>query len=129
MILILFATMLVFFTLFFQEAATYRRLTLELLGTLKHIVGWYHNSEENQPGINRISFRLMNREYELTLDEWCHYFGFDNSTSANHFTCFTLNPSPLNYFSRMKVCDTLPQGNNIECVAIRYLYYVIANTL
>ena len=69
----------------FQEAATYRRLTLEFLSTLMHTVGRYHNPEENQPGVDRISFRLMNREYDLTLDEWCHYFGFDNSTSANRF--------------------------------------------
>ena len=113
----------------FQEVATYRRLTLEFLSTLKHTVGRYHTPEEDQPGVDRISFHLMNREYELTLDEWCHYFGFNNSTTANRFTCFTMNPSPLNYFSRMKVSDTLPQGNNIECPAIRYLYYVIANIL
>jgi hypothetical protein len=71
----------------------------------------------------------MNREYDLTLDEWCHYFGFDNRTAANRFTCFTMNPSPLNYFSQMKVPNTLPQGNNNECPAIRYSYYVTANTL
>jgi hypothetical protein len=71
----------------------------------------------------------MNREYDLTLDEWCHYFGFDNRTATNRFTCFTMNPSPLNYFSQMKVPNTLPQGNNNECPAIRFSYYVTANTL
>ena len=29
----------------------------------------------------------------------------------------------------MSVSSTLPQGNCIECPSIRYLYYVIANTL
>jgi hypothetical protein len=96
---------------------------------LEAYVGRYHASKEDQPGVDRVSFLLMNREYLLTLDEWCHYFGFDNSTTAKPFACFTINTSPLNYFSRMKVSDTLPQGNNIECPAIRYLYYVIANTL
>ena len=76
-----------------------------------------------------MSFRLMNREYELTLDEWCNYFGFENSTTANRYACFTLNPSPSRYFTRMSVSSTLPQGNCIECLSIRYLYYVIANTL
>jgi hypothetical protein len=47
-------------------------LTLKFLSTLKHTVGQYHNSEESQPGVDRISFRLMNHEYELTLDEWCN---------------------------------------------------------
>ena len=71
----------------------------------------------------------MNREYELIVDEWCNYFGFENSTTANCYARFTLNPSPIRYFNRMSVSSTLPQGNSIECLAIRYLYYVIANTL
>ena len=50
----------------FQEATTYRRLTLEFLSILKHTVGRYHVLEEEQPGVDRISFHLMNREYELT---------------------------------------------------------------
>jgi hypothetical protein len=29
----------------------------------------------------------------------------------------------------MRVPDTLPEGNNIECPTINYLYYVIDNTL
>ena len=95
----------------FQEAATYRRLTLEFLSTLKHTVNRYYNSEENQPGVDRISFRLMNREYDLTLDEWCNHFGFENSAIANRYACLTLNPSPSMYFSRMRIPSTLPRGN------------------
>jgi hypothetical protein len=34
-------------------------LTLEFLSTLQHTVGCYHNSEENQPGVDRISFCLI----------------------------------------------------------------------
>jgi hypothetical protein len=109
----------------FQEAATYHNLKLEFLTTLNHTVGRYHTPGEDQPGVNRISFCLMNRECELTPDEWCHYFGFNNNTSIKRFACFTLNLPPLNYFSRMKLFDTLPQGNNIEFPAIRNLYYVI----
>ncbi|KAK1608094.1 hypothetical protein QYE76_031767 [Lolium multiflorum] len=73
------------------EAATYRHLTLEFLSTLKHTVNHYYKTKENQPGVERISFRLMN--------------------------------------CGMRIPSTLPQGNSIECLAIRYLYYVIANTL
>jgi hypothetical protein len=94
-----------------------------------HTVERYYVSEEEFHGVDQIKFRLMNREYVLTLDEWCHHFGFDNRTTAIRATCFTFNPSPLSYFCRIKVADTLPHGNNIECPAIRYLYYVIANTL
>jgi hypothetical protein len=93
------------------------------------MVGSFHIPEEEQPRVGRIPFRLMNHEYYWTLDEWFHHFGFDNSTTANCFNCFTMNPSPLNYFSRMKVPYTLPQGNNIKYPSISYLYYVIAYTL
>ncbi|KAK1684084.1 hypothetical protein QYE76_044932 [Lolium multiflorum] len=76
------------------EAATYRRLTLEFLSTLKHTVNCYYNTEENLLGVDCISFRSMNREYVLTLDEWCNHFGFENSATANRYACFALNPSP-----------------------------------
>ncbi|KAK1668104.1 hypothetical protein QYE76_056263 [Lolium multiflorum] len=49
----------------FQEVATYRRLTLEFLSTLKHTVNHYYNTKDNQPGVDRISFRLMNREMRV----------------------------------------------------------------
>ena len=113
----------------FQEAATYRRLTLEFLSTLMHTVGKFYCSEEECPGVDQISFRLMNREYDLTLDNWCHYFGFENSPTAIRASSFMINPSPTSYFNLIKAPDTLAHGNSIECPALRYLYYVIANTL
>ncbi|KAK1597257.1 hypothetical protein QYE76_000062 [Lolium multiflorum] len=76
-----------------QEVATYRRLTLEFLSsTLHHTVGRYHNSEENPPGVDRRYFLLMDSDYDLTLDEWCNHFVFENNTTANRYACFTLNP-------------------------------------
>ncbi|KAK1631292.1 hypothetical protein QYE76_005607 [Lolium multiflorum] len=99
----------------FQEAATYCRLTLEFLSTLKHTLNRYYNSEENIRGVDRISFRLMNREYNLTLNEWCNLFGFENSATTNLYACFTLNPSPSMYSSRMRIPSTFPRGNSIEC--------------
>ncbi|KAK1644314.1 hypothetical protein QYE76_062119 [Lolium multiflorum] len=112
-----------------EEATTYRRLTLEFLSTLKHTVNHYYNTEENQPRVDRISFRLMNHKYDLTLDEWCNHFGFENSATAYRYASFTLKPSPSMYFSRMRVASTLPRRNSIKCHVIRYLYYAIANTL
>jgi hypothetical protein len=56
----------------------------------------FHILEEEQSGVDRISFRLMNRLYDLTLDEWYHHFGFENNTTTNHTIFFTLNPAPLN---------------------------------
>lgn len=40
-----------------------------------------------------------------------------------------INPAPYNYFNRMRHYDPIPKGSQIECPAVRYLYYVIANTL
>ncbi|KAK1651284.1 hypothetical protein QYE76_069089 [Lolium multiflorum] len=77
-----------------KEAATYHRLTLDFLSTLKHTVNHYYNTEENQPGVDQISFHLMNSEYDLTSDEWCNHFGFENNATANRYAGFTLNPSP-----------------------------------
>lgn len=52
----------------FQDAATYCRLTLEFLSTLRHTVRPSFVSEEYSPGSDIISFRLMNREYNLSHD-------------------------------------------------------------
>jgi hypothetical protein len=40
-----------------------------------------------------------------------------------------LSPSPLEHFHSMDLYNNVPKGGDIECHAIHYLYYVIANTL
>ena len=51
----------------FQDVPTYRRLTLEFLSSLKSSVNTWR-------GEDMISFRLLNIDYTLSLNDWCHYF-------------------------------------------------------
>ena len=113
----------------FQDAATYRRLTLEFLSTLRHTVGPSFVSEEYSPRANIISFQLMNREYNLSLDQWCQCFGFVNNITAIRNASFMIDPPPYSYFNRMRIYDPIPTGSQIECPVVHYLHYVIANTL
>ena len=113
----------------FQDTPTYRRLTLEFLSTLKHTVGIYYRTEEEYEGSDIITFRLINQEYNMTLTEWCNTFGFVNNNSYIRCTTYMLNPTPTQYFNRMSISSLIPKGNLLEYPAVRYLCYVIANTL
>ena len=72
-------------TFVFQDQPTYRRLTLEFLSTLKHTVGNFYRNEQEFEGSDKITFRLMNKDYNIMLTEWCNYFGFVNNNS--HIRC------------------------------------------
>src|SRR3990170_8171664 len=60
----------------YQGCETYERMTLEFLSTLSHNVGLMPNAYEEE----RIAFRLLDQDFNITLDEWCARFGF----SINH---------------------------------------------
>jgi hypothetical protein len=54
----------------FQDVPTYRWLILELLSTLTHNVNSMPPCNEVQ-GAERVKFRLMNHDFDLSFTEWC----------------------------------------------------------
>ena len=50
-------------------------MTLEFLSTLLHNVGFMPKAYEEE----RTTFRLLDQDFNITLDEWCNYFGFTNN--------------------------------------------------
>ena len=110
----------------FQDVPTYRQLTMEFLCTLEHTVDIYpgDNSVEE-----RIKFQLMDRSFDMTINEWFNCFGFVYSDGHTCTRNYLLNPQPINYFRQLSIQSNTPKGGNIECPAIRYFFYVIANTL
>ena len=111
----------------FQRKPTYRRLTLEFLSTLKHTLPNHPGSTEE--GVDRVTFQLMGRSYDISFNEWCRHFRFLNSDNRLRSVHQGLTPSPRSYFHQMSKYSGTPKGGQIESPAIRYLYYVIANTL
>jgi hypothetical protein len=77
----------------------------------------------------RVKFRLMNHDFDLSFNEWCNCFGFFNNDTDILWSNSFLSPSLLEHFCSMALYNNVPKGGDIECPAIRYLYYVIANTL
>ena len=116
------------FPFVFQDQPTYRRLTLEFLSTLEHTVRNYGDGEQEE-GSDMITFHLMNKEYKLTLTQWCDHFGFVNNNSHIRVNSILVKPTTSYLFNKMSTQHDFPKGNVIECPAVRYLYYVIANTL
>ena len=110
----------------FQNVPTYRRLTIEFLCTLEHNVDIYFRSNSVD---ERVKFQLMNRAFDMSIQEWCNHFGFAYSEGHTRTSNYLLNPQPIDYFKRMSIASNAPKGGNIECPAIRYFFYVIANTL
>ena len=53
----------------------YHRLMLEFLSSILHNVGLLACADEEA----RIIFHIMNQEFNITLTEWCNYFGFTNN--------------------------------------------------
>ena len=89
----------------YQDAPTYRRLTMQLLTTLRHTVIKYPGSTEE--GIDRITFQLMNRKYNMSLNEWCDHFGFFNGDAYVRCADRGLNPSPQTYFNQMSIYQNI----------------------
>ena len=110
----------------FQDVPTYRRLTMGFLRTLEHTVDIYpgDNSVEE-----RIKFQLMDRSFDMSINEWCNCFGFAYSDGHTRTSNYLLKPQPIHYFSQISIQSNTPKGGNIECPAIRYFFYVSANTL
>jgi hypothetical protein len=71
----------------------------------------------------------MNHDFDLSFNEWCNCFGFFNNDTHIHWANSFLSPSLLEHFCSMALYNNVPKGGDTECPAIRYLYYVIANTL
>ena len=77
-----------------------------------------------------ISFRLLNVDYMLSLNDWCHYFHLPvNDVTVFRAAFHGMVPTPDQYFRMMSRSARVNKGKNIQCPAIRYLFYVIANTL
>src|SRR4051812_2251288 len=66
----------------FHDVPTYRRLTLEFLSSLTDTVKTWH-------GEDTISFRLMNNNYTLTLDEWCNCLSLPKNDANASCVSFT----------------------------------------
>src|SRR4051812_27216869 len=94
-----------------------------------HTVDHYCCTEEQRPEFDRVKFCLMNHEYILTLAQWAQCFRFTNNTSDVHITTFILNHAPWEYFNLMTIRGNTCKGNQVDHPSIRYLFYVIANTL
>jgi hypothetical protein len=109
----------------YSDAPTYRCLTLELLATSKHTVRPCSGGE----GYDCISFQLMNRRFDISLNEWCDLFGFYNNDSYLRSSHIGLRPSPRSYCRQMSIPNPNYKGKHIESPAIPYLYYVVANIL
>ena len=111
MIAIYYATMLAFVNLFFQDVPTYRRLTMEFLCKLEHTVNIY-------PGDNsakeRIKFQLMDRSFNMSINEWCNCFGFIYGDGHTRTSNYLLNPQPIDYCKQMSIEYNAPKGGNIE---------------
>ena len=77
-----------------------------------------------------ISFRLFNTSCILSLDDWCSYFYLpNNDANALRASSVGIRPSPDEYYNRMILTTLVNKGKYIQCPAIRYMFYVIANTL
>ena len=77
-----------------------------------------------------ISFRLLNVDYTLSLNDRCHYFHLPvNDVTMLRAAFRGMVPTPDQYFLMMSRFAPVDKGKNIQCPAIRYLFYVIANTL
>ena len=59
----------------YQGCETYDWMMLEFLSILSHDVGLMPNTYEEE----RMTFCLLNRDFNITLSEWCNHFGFPNN--------------------------------------------------
>ena len=103
----------------FSDVPTYRRLTLEFLSSLQSTIKAWH-------GEDMISFRLMNNNYALSLDEWCACFNFPNNNDNYLHASFTgLDLSSEQYYNGMSFTSRVSNGKNIQHPIIHYfsIYY------
>jgi hypothetical protein len=128
MILIYFEIESVCFLLSFRICQPTSGLTFEFLILVFHTMIDNYSSEYWKV-LDHVYFRLLNRECEPSPTEWYNCFGLTNNLMDIRCNNFFLNPTLSQYFDRMSRNRPSRQGNNIECPSIRYLCYVIANTL
>ena len=94
----------------FQNVPTYRRLTLVFLSSLKSTVHTWQ-------GEDRISFRLLNTDYSLSLDEFCHHLQLPiEDASVYRIAHRGVGTSPDDYFRR--IGRRARKGKNIQCPTI-----------
>ena len=74
----------------YQGCETYERLTLEFLSTLSHNVGLMPNAYAEE----RITFRLLDQDFNITFAEWCNYFGFPNNDDDVRYVYDSTDPHP-----------------------------------
>src|SRR3990170_8614913 len=98
-------------------------MTLEFLSTLSHNVGLMPNAYEEE----RVTFRLLNQDFNITFQEWCDYFGFTNNDDDIHHVYDYIEPHPRQAFNLMSTPGS--RASCIESPAIHYFYYVITNSL
>ena len=109
----------------YQGHATYHRLMLEFLNTLAYNVGHSPRVDEEE----WITFHLMNQDFNITLEEWCNYFGFTNNDDDVRYVYEYLEPHSRRSFNQMSYHCYKHRASCIEYPAIRYIYYVITNSL
>jgi hypothetical protein len=100
-------------------------MTLEFLSTLSHNVGLMPNAYEEE----RITFRLLDQDFNITLNEWRNHFGFPKNDYDLRYVYDFTNPHPRKSFYQMSVHGSRQRASCIESLAIRYFYYVITNSL
>ena len=109
----------------YQGHATYHRLMLEFLSTLSHNVGHSPRVDEEE----WITFRLMNQNFNINLEEWCNYFSFTNNDDDVRYVYEYHEPHLRHSFNHMSYHGYKHRASCIECPTIRYFYYVITNSM
>ena len=79
----------------YQGCETYERMTLEFLSTLSHNVGLMPNAYEEE----RITFHLLDQDFNITFQEWCNYFCLTNNDDDIPYNYDYTNPHPRQTFN------------------------------
>jgi len=77
----------------------------------------------------RITFCLLDQDFNITFAEWCNYFGFPNNDDDIRYVYDFTDPHPRQSFLRMSHHGSKQRASCIESPAIHYFYYVITNSL
>ena len=100
-------------------------MTLEFHRTLSHNVGLMPNAYEEE----RITFCLLDQDFNITLDEWCAHFGFPNNHDDILYVYEFTNLHARHSFYQMSIHGSRQRASCIESLAIHYFYYVLTNSL
>ena len=98
---------------------------IEFLSTLSHNAGLVPNAYEEE----RITFCLLDQDFNITIVEQCNYFGFPNNDADIRYVYDFTDPHPKQSFYQMSRDGSRQRASCIESPAIRCFYYVITNSL